>query len=321
MGSKAGGKSALDAIQSRKGKRNRDWLVVFVLHGRRLTGVETLVKRGGTSINTEKKVRVGQKHNIQERCMKLYSWNVNGFRAVVDKGFWDWFNQCDGDVICLQEIKAEPEQVDAEHKEVDGYTQYWNPAQVKKGYSGVLSMTRVEPLSVVYGLPDERFQGEGRLIQMEFNEFFLFNVYFPNGKISDQRLQYKMDFYDAFFNHAQKLRKKKPIVVCGDVNTAHTEIDLKNPKANEKVSGFLPSEREWIDKFLAAGYIDTFRMFVTEGGHYTWWTYRFGARKRNAGWRIDYFFVSEELRERVTNSWIESDVMGSDHCPIGLELK
>jgi exodeoxyribonuclease-3 len=239
---------------------------------------------------------------------------------VVDKGFWDWFNQCDGDVICLQEIKAEPEQVDAEHKEVDGYTQYWNPAQVKKGYSGVLSMTRVEPHSVVYELPDERFQGEGRLIQMEFDDFFLFNVYFPNGKMSDERLQYKMDFYDTFLDHAQELRKKKPIVVCGDVNTAHTEIDLKNPKANEKVSGFLPSEREWIDKFLAAGYIDTFRMFVAEGGHYTWWTYRFGARKRNAGWRIDYFFVSEELRERVKNSWIESEVTGSDHCPIGLEL-
>jgi exodeoxyribonuclease-3 len=155
---------------------------------------------------------------------------------------------------------------------------------------------------------------------MEFPGFYLFNVYFPNGKMSDERLQYKMDFYDAFLEQAQELRREKPIVVCGDVNTAHTEIDLKNPKANENVSGFLPIEREWIDKFLGAGYIDTFRMFVTEGGHYTWWTYRFGARKRNAGWRIDYFFVSEELREKVKNSWIESQVMGSDHCPIGLEL-
>jgi len=252
--------------------------------------------------------------------MRLYSWNVNGFRAVVDKGFWDWFTQCDGDLICLQEIKAAPEQVDAKHKEVEGYSQYWNPAQVKKGYSGVLSMTRVKPQSVVYGLPQEKFQGEGRLIQMEFPDFYVFNVYFPNGKMSDERLQYKLDFYNAFLEHAQELRKHKPIVVCGDVNTAHTEIDLKNPKANEKVSGFLPIEREWIDKFLDAGYIDTFRMFVTEGGHYTWWTYRFGARKRNAGWRIDYFFVSEELRDKVTNSWIESQVMGSDHCPIGLEL-
>ena len=252
--------------------------------------------------------------------MRLYSWNVNGFRAVVDKGFWDWFTQCDGDLICLQEIKAAPEQVDAKHKEVEGCSQYWNPAQVKKGYSGVLSMTRVKPQSVVYGLPQEKFQGEGRLIQMEFPDFYVFNVYFPNGKMSDERLQYKLDFYNAFLEHAQELRKHKPIVVCGDVNTAHTEIDLKNPKANEKVSGFLPIEREWIDKFLDAGYIDTFRMFVTEGGHYTWWTYRFGARKRNAGWRIDYFFVSEELRDKVTNSWIESQVMGSDHCPIGLEL-
>ena len=252
--------------------------------------------------------------------MKLYSWNVNGFRAVVDKGFWDWFNSCDADVVNLQEVKAEPEQVDGKHKDVADYTQYWNPAQVKKGYSGVMSMTRVLPQRVVYGLPQEEFQGEGRLIQMEFQDFYLFNVYFPNGKKDDDRLQYKLNFYEAFLDHAQELRQTKPIVVCGDVNTAHTEIDLKNPKANESVSGFLPVEREWIDRFLAAGYQDTFRMFTSEGGHYTWWTYRFGARKRNAGWRIDYFFVSEELRDRVKNAWIESEVMGSDHCPIGLEL-
>lgn len=253
--------------------------------------------------------------------MKLLSWNVNGFRAVIKKGFWDWFQGSDADVVCLQEIKASEDQIPEKHLEAPGYLRYWNPAEVKKGYSGVAVYTRQEPLKVDFELPDQRFHGEGRLIQLEFDSFYLFNVYFPNGKMSDERLAYKLDFYQAFLDHAQELRKTKPIVFCGDVNTAHTEIDLKNPKANEDTSGFLPVEREWIDQCIAGGYVDTFRLFEQGAGHYTWWTYRFGARSRNAGWRIDYFFVSQELKDRVANAWIESDVMGSDHCPIGLELE
>ena len=252
--------------------------------------------------------------------MRLYSWNVNGFRAAVKKGFWDWFNDLQADVVCLQEVKAEPEQLSGKDRTVDGFEQYWNPAKVKKGYSGVAAFCQTSPLEVVYGLPQERFQSEGRLIRMEYEDFFLFNVYFPNGQMSQERLDYKMDYYQAFLEHAEELRRQKPIVVCGDFNTAHTEIDLKNPKANQDRSGFLPIEREWLDRFISRGYLDTFRMFNQESGNYTWWTYRFNARARNAGWRIDYFFVSEELANNVVSAWIEADVYGSDHCPVGLEL-
>ncbi len=252
--------------------------------------------------------------------MKLYSWNVNGFRAVIKKGFWDWFRQADAHAVCLQEIKASPDQLPTKDRHITDYEQLWNPASLKKGYSGVAVFYKTYPKEIEYELPEPRFQGEGRLIQMEFEQFYLFNVYFPNGQMSQERLQFKLDFYDSFLSRAQELRQRKPIVVCGDFNTAHKEIDLKNPKANEDRSGFLPIEREWLDKFIAHGYIDTFRMFNDQPGNYTWWTYRFNARARNAGWRIDYFFVSEELREMVKSSWIESEVMGSDHCPIGLEL-
>ena len=252
--------------------------------------------------------------------VKLYSWNVNGFRAVIKKGFWDWFYNCDGDVICLQEIKAHPDQLDEKDRCPQGYEAIWNPARLKKGYSGVANFYRLSPLSYSFGFPNGRFQGEGRLILMEYEQFFLFNVYFPNGQMSEERLQFKLQYYDEFLTYAQSLRKQKPVIVCGDFNTAHKEIDLKNPKSNEKRSGFLPIERAWLDKFIASGFVDTFRMFNQEPGHYTWWTYRFGARKRNAGWRIDYFFVSEELKNNVRRAWIEPEVMGSDHCPIGLEI-
>jgi exodeoxyribonuclease-3 len=253
--------------------------------------------------------------------MRIYSWNVNGFRAVIKKNFWDWFKSVQGDVVCLQETKAHPEQMEEQEREANGYKSIWNPAQVKKGYSGVLCYYKLEPQSYSLGLPDPAYQGEGRLILLEYESFFLFNVYFPNGQMSDERLQYKLDFYDAFLDYAQRLRKQKPIVVCGDLNTAHKEIDLKNPKANAERSGFLPVERAWVDKFISTGYVDTFRLFNQEPGQYTWWTYRFGARKRNAGWRIDYFFVSSELVPNVKNAWIESEVLGSDHCPVGLELE
>ncbi len=252
--------------------------------------------------------------------MKLYSWNVNGFRAVLNKGFWDWFCRADADVVGLQEIKATPDQLADEDRRVSGYLDYWNPSRTRKGYSGVVCFCKREPLAVAEELPEECFHGEGRVLRLEFPEFHYFNIYFPNGQMSRERLDYKLGFYDAFLDHAQELRRSKPIVVCGDFNTAHREIDLKNPKANAETSGFLPIERAWIDAFIAAGYVDTFRMFNDQPDQYTWWTYRFGARSRNAGWRIDYFFVSEELKPNVRRAWIEPDVLGSDHCPVGLEL-
>ncbi len=252
--------------------------------------------------------------------MKILSWNVNGFRAAIKKGFWDWFAGADADIVCLQEIKADPEQIPDREREPEGYQAVFQPATLKKGYSGVACYCRQAPLSIDYELPDPRFQGEGRLIRLEYEDLYLFNVYFPNGQMSDDRLLYKLDFYDAFLEQAQECRKTKPVVVCGDFNTAHTEIDLKNPKANEKTSGFLPVERSWLDSFIAAGYLDTFRLFTAEPGYYSWWSYRSGARQRNAGWRIDYCFVSSELRPHVARAWIESQVMGSDHCPVGLQL-
>ncbi|MFZ5813378.1 MAG: exodeoxyribonuclease III [Thermodesulfobacteriota bacterium] len=251
--------------------------------------------------------------------MILYSWNVNGLRAVVQKGFWEWLAGCGADVVGLQETKIQPGH-EADFGHTPEYRTVWSSATVKKGYSGVGCFYRSEPLSLAMELPDVRFQGEGRLLHLEYPSFHFLNVYFPNGGMGPERLDYKLRYYDAFLLHAETLRQDKPVVVCGDFNTAHTALDLKNAKANEKTSGFLPVERAWLDRFTAAGYVDTFRMFVAEGGHYTWWDYRFKARDRNVGWRIDYFFVSEELRPKVKRAWIAGEVMGSDHCPVGLEL-
>lgn len=252
--------------------------------------------------------------------MKLSSWNVNGFRAVLGKGFWDWFHKADADVVGLQETKVHPEQISDGGREALGYEAFWNASQGRKGYSGVACFTRIPHLGVALELPDSRFHGEGRVVQLEFKDFYFLNIYFPNGQMSQERLDYKMGFYDAFLAHAQALRQIKPIVACGDFNTAHKEIDLKNPQSNAKTSGFLPIERAWLSAFMAAGYVDTFRMFNDQPDQYTWWTYRYGARSRNAGWRIDYFFVSQELAPAVKRAWIEPGVQGSDHCPIGLEL-
>ncbi len=252
--------------------------------------------------------------------MKLYSWNVNGFRAVYAKPDWQWFERCAGDVIGLQETKAQPEQLDEAQKNPPGYHSYWLAAQ-RKGYSGVAAFSRPKPLAVGLDLPDAAQQGEGRLIHLEFDAFHYFNVYFPNGQKDGERLAYKLAYYDAFLEHAQRLRRHKPIVVCGDFNTAHKEIDLARPKENEETSGFLPIERAWLDKFIAAGYVDTFRhIHGDKPDQYSWWSFRMRARERNVGWRIDYFFVSNELAPAVKNAWIEPGVTGSDHCPIGLEL-
>jgi exodeoxyribonuclease-3 len=252
---------------------------------------------------------------------QLLSWNVNGIRAIYKKGFLDWFKKENPDILCLQETKAHPDQLVIELKNVDGYESFFSAAE-RKGYSGVVTYTKLKPIKVQQGIGKKEFDSEGRFIITEFDDFTLFNIYFPNGKASKERLQYKMDFYDAFLKHCKKLIKQdKKIVVCGDVNTAHKEIDIARPKENSDVSGFLPQEREWIDKFLAAGFLDTFRMFNNEPDQYTWWDMITRARERNVGWRIDYFYASENLKNNIKSASIHSSVMGSDHCPIELELK
>ena len=252
--------------------------------------------------------------------MKILSWNVNGIRAAQRKGFVDWFAQEAPDVMCVQETKASPEQLSQELVQAAGYHSFFSSAE-RKGYSGVATYTRQEPREVSHGFGIEKFDNEGRVLRLDYGDFLLFNIYFPNGKASDERLEYKMEFYDAFLERLDQLRTEgRNIVVCGDVNTAHKEIDIARPKANEKISGFLPSEREWMDRWISHGYADTFRMFNQEPNNYTWWDNRGGARARNVGWRIDYFFVNDGFQDRVTNAFIMPEVMGSDHCPIGIEL-
>lgn len=258
---------------------------------------------------------------MSSKKIRLLSWNVNGIRAIQKKGFLDWFKNENPDILCLQETKAHPDQLDDELKNVKGYESYFASAE-KKGYSGVVTYTKLKPLSVQQGIGVKKFDSEGRFIITEFEEFTLFNIYFPNGKASAERLQYKMEFYEAFLKHCKKLLKEgKKIIVCGDVNTAHKEIDLARPKENSVISGFLPQEREWIDKFLAAGFIDSFRMFNQEPEQYTWWDMVTRARDRNVGWRIDYFYISKNLKDNIKSASILSSVMGSDHCPVEIELK
>ena len=252
--------------------------------------------------------------------MKLVCWNVNGIRAVIKKGFFDWLRQESPDILCLQETKIQQDQLTADLKEMNGYHTCWNFPD-KKGYSGVATLSKEKPLRVQNGFGLDEFDREGRMIVSEHPGFVLFNVYFPNGKMSDERLKYKMDFYEAFQECARQYRSRgHKLIICGDVNTAHREIDLARPKENEKNTGFLPDERAWIDRFLADGFIDTFRLMCDEPGHYSWWDYKTRARERNVGWRIDYFFVSEDLKKQVKNAWILSDVPGSDHCPVGLSV-
>ena len=253
--------------------------------------------------------------------MRIFSWNVNGLRAVVKKGFFDWLESEEPDVVCLQEIKARTEDLDEKILNPKGYHAFWNPAE-RKGYSGVAIFTKKKPVAVHLGLGIERFDCEGRIIRIEFKDFDLFSVYFPNGTSGEERLQYKMEFYDSFLDHCEELRAQgRELVITGDVNTAHKPIDLKNPKANQKNSGFLPKERAWVDKFIEHGYVDSFRAFNEDPDQYTWWSYRFNVRAKNVGWRIDYFFVTEGLMKKVKDSFITPEVMGSDHCPIGLDIK
>jgi exodeoxyribonuclease-3 len=252
---------------------------------------------------------------------RLLSWNVNGIRAIKGKGFLEWLYQESPDILCLQETKAQPDQLDADLKEPRGYHVYWAYPE-RKGYSGVAVYSREKPLNVRYDFGNSGIDIEGRVIIAEYPGFTLFDVYFPNGKAGPERLNYKMTFYDTFLEYADALKAEgKKLVICGDVNTAHKEIDLARPKENSKVSGFLPEERAWIDKFVAHGYLDTFRRFHKEPNQYTWWDMKSGARERNVGWRIDYFFISENLLSSVTGAFIMPEVMGSDHCPIGITLK
>jgi len=254
--------------------------------------------------------------------MKLVSWNVNGLRAVMKKNFLEYIQTDQPDILGIQETKLQQEQIPEEFLALKKkYNMYWNFAE-RKGYSGVCLLTKREPESVEYSMGEERFDSEGRTIIAHYPEFTLINSYFPNGKMSEERLQYKLDFYDRMFKIMQDLIETgKNVLVCGDYNTAHKEIDLANPKENEDISGFLPIERKWLDKLIDNGYVDTFREFDQRAEQYSWWTYRFGARRRNIGWRIDYFFVNKDFLPRVKNAFIQQDIMGSDHCPVGVEVE
>ena len=250
--------------------------------------------------------------------MKFISWNVNGIRACCDKGFRDIFQQLDADIFCLQETKMQAGQLDLQF---EGYTSYWNYAE-KKGYSGTAIFCRQEPLSVAYGIGIAEHDTEGRVITLEYADFYMVTVYTPNAQDGLKRLDYRMQWEDDFRAYLQELDKKKPVIVCGDLNVAHQEIDLKNPKGNKKNPGFTDEERGKFDALLAAGFVDTFRHFYPDlEGAYSWWSYRFHAREKNVGWRIDYFLTSERLREKLTGAKIHADVFGSDHCPVEVTLE
>ena len=250
--------------------------------------------------------------------MKLISWNVNGIRACVQKGFLDFFKEIDADIFCIQESKMQEGQLELE---LEGYHQYWNYAE-KKGYSGTAIFTKQEPISVQYGIGVDEHDHEGRVITLEFPEFYMVTVYTPNSQDELKRLDYRMQWETDFLAYLKRLEEKKGVIFCGDLNVAHKEIDLKNPKTNRRSAGFTDEERGKFTEVLDAGFIDTFRHFYPElEGAYSWWSYRMNARARNAGWRIDYFCVSESLKDRLEDAKILTDVMGSDHCPVQLDLK
>jgi len=252
--------------------------------------------------------------------MDLFSWNVNGIRAVKRKGFLDWIKEESPDILALQEIRVQKDQLSDKLKNIEPYYSYFNYGK-KKGYSGVSLYTKIKPNKVENGLGIERFDREGRVIRAFYDNFVYMGIYFPNGKRSKERLNFKLDFYDELLEYALRLREKgHSLIISGDYNTAHQEIDLINPRQNENVSGFLPIERKWIDKFIRHGFVDSFRYFHPDKEKYSWWSYRTRARERNAGWRIDYHFVSEDLLSNVKKAAIHNEVMGSDHCPISITL-
>lgn len=249
--------------------------------------------------------------------MKCISWNVNGIRACVKKGFLDFFKEADADIFCIQETKMQEGQLDLE---LDGYEQYWNYA-VKKGYSGTAVFTKERPLAVTYGMAIEEHDQEGRVITLEYEDFYFVTVYTPNSQSELARLDYRMTWEDDFLAYLKGLEEKKPVVFCGDLNVAHKEIDLKNPKTNRKNAGFTDEERGKFTDLLAAGFTDTFRyLYPDVEGIYSWWSYRFSARAKNAGWRIDYFITSPQLKDKLEGAEIHSDIMGSDHCPVELQI-
>lgn len=249
--------------------------------------------------------------------MKMVSWNVNGLRACVTKGFVDIFNKLDADIFCLQETKLQEGQIDLP---LEGYYQYWNYAE-KKGYSGTAIFTKKEPLAVTNGIGIDEHNTEGRVITLEFQDFFFITCYTPNSQNELKRLDYRMKWEDDFREYLLRLNKKKPVILCGDLNVAHNEIDLKNPKTNRKNAGFSDEEREKMTKLLNSGFTDSFRyLYPDKEGIYSWWSYRFNARKNNAGWRIDYFITSNSIKDKIIDSKIHTDIMGSDHCPVELDI-
>ncbi|QES73507.1 exodeoxyribonuclease III [Clostridium diolis] len=251
------------------------------------------------------------------KLKKLISWNVNGLRACVKKGFLEYFKEIDADIFCIQESKLQEGQIDLE---LDGYTSYWNYAE-KKGYSGTAVFTKEEPLTVKRGIGIEEHDNEGRVLTLEYGNFYLVNVYTPNSKQGLERLDYRMVWEDVFRKYLKELEKNKPVIICGDLNVAHKEIDLKNPTSNRKNAGFTDEERSKITELLEAGFIDTYRYFHPDKeGMYSWWSYRFNARANNAGWRIDYFLVSESLKDKLEDAKIHMEVTGSDHCPVELTI-
>jgi exodeoxyribonuclease-3 len=254
--------------------------------------------------------------------VKITTWNVNGIRAALNKGVEDWWQRENPNVLCLQEIKAMPEQLTKAQLAVfDDFNAVWNPAQ-RRGYSGVATFSRVEPLETRIGMGNEVFDIEGRVIQSRYANFILFNIYFPNGQRDQERLDYKLGFYEHLLDICDQLHADgENIIITGDFNTAHNEIDLKNPKENQNTSGFMPVERAWIDKYLEHGFVDAYRVLYPDRVEYTWWTYRFRARERGIGWRLDYYLVSEGLMPQIDEVRIHGDIMGSDHCPVSMILR
>ncbi len=255
--------------------------------------------------------------------MRIVSWNVNGLRAVHRNGHWQNFlKMAKPDIFGLQETKAAPEQLDEEVREPAGFSSFFSSSQLKKGYSGVALYTKIEPLAVIYGMGIPEFDLEGRLVGAEYDDFWLLNVYFPNGGRGPERLDFKMRYYDAFLAFCEKLRQDKPVIFCGDINTAHEEVDLARPKENQNTTGFLPEERAWLDEVINAGYIDIFRhLNPNRKDIYSYWDTFTHERERNVGWRIDYFFVSQELVKRIKKAEIHTDIFGSDHCPVSITLQ